>query len=163
MSLLEIYTIIHTLISLVGIFTGLVVLFGLLVANRLDGWTKAFLWTTVATSATGFGFPFHGVTPAHIVGIISLVFLAVAIYARYPRHLAGAWRWIYVVSAMIALWFNVFVLVVMAFRRVPALHALAPTQTEPAFQFTQLAVLLLFVVLTIFATIKFRIASNRAT
>ena len=162
MSVLEIYTIVHTLISLVGIFTGLVVLFGLLAANRLDGWTKVFLWTTVATSVTGFGFPFHGVTPAHIVGIISLVFLAVAIYARYSRHLFGAWRWIYVVSAMIALWFNVFVLVVMAFRRVPALHALAPTQTEPAFQLTQLAVLLLFVVLTIFATIKFRIGSNRA-
>src|SRR6266542_6917319 len=101
--ILHIYTIIHTLISLVGIFTRLIVLFGLLAGKRLDAWTKWFLITTVLTSATGFFFPFHGFTPAHGVGIISLILLAVAIFARYSRHLAGHWRWIYVVTAVIAL------------------------------------------------------------
>src|SRR2546426_342548 len=107
--ILRIYTIIHVLISLLGIFTGLIVLFGMLGGNRLDGWTKWFLITTVLTSVTGFFFPFHGFTPAHGVGIISLLVLAVAIFARYPRQLAGHWHWIYVVTAVIALYFNVFV------------------------------------------------------
>jgi len=154
--ILHIYTIIHTLISLVGIFTGLVVLFGLLAGKRLDGWTKWFLITTVLTSVTGFFFPFHGFTPAHGVGIISLIVLAVAIFARYPRHLAGHWRWIYVVTAVIALYFNVFVGVVQAFLKVPALHAMAPTQTEQPFKLTQLIVLALFVLLGIIAAIRFR-------
>src|SRR5712692_5865983 len=109
------YTIIHVLISLVGIFTGLIVLFGLLAGKRLDRWTKWFLITTVLTSVTGFFFPFHGFTPAYGVGAISLLVLAVAIYARHPRQLAGAWRWIYVVTAVIALYLNVFVAVVQAF------------------------------------------------
>ena len=148
--ILQVYTIIHTLISLVGIFTGFVVLFGLLAGKRLDGWTKWFL-----TSATGFGFPLHHFGAPHIVGIISLIVLAVAIYARYPRHLAGSWRWIYIVSALIALYLNVFVGVVQAFQKVPALQAFAPTQTEPPFQLAQLVVLALFVVLTIVATIRF--------
>ena len=107
--ILHIYTFIHVLISLVGIFTGLVVLFGLLAGKRLDGWTKWFLITTVATSVTGFFFPFHGFTPAIGVGIISLLVLAMAIYAHYLRHLIGHWRWIYVVTAVIALYLNVFV------------------------------------------------------
>jgi hypothetical protein len=153
---LHVYTIIHTLISLVGIFTGLVVLFGLLAGKRLDGWTKWFLITTVLTSVTGFFFPFHGFTPAHGVGIISLIVLAVAIFARYPRHLAGHWRWIYVVTAVIALYFNVFVGVVQAFLKIPALHAMAPTQTEPPFKLTQLVVLAIFVLLGIIAAIRFR-------
>ena len=153
---LHVYTIIHTLISLVGIFTGLVVLFGLLAGKRLDGWTKWFLITTVLTSVTGFFFPFHGFTPAHGVGIISLIVLALAIYARYPRHLVGHWRWIYVVTAVIALYFNVFVGVVQAFLKVPALHAMAPTQTEPLFKLTQLVVLAIFVLLGIIAAIRFR-------
>jgi hypothetical protein len=144
------------LISLVGIFTGSVVLFGLLAGERFDGWTKWFLITTVATSVTGFFFPFHGFTPAYAVGGISLVVLAIAIVARYRLEMAGPWRWIYIVTAMIAFYFNVFVGVVMAFRRVPALHAIAPTQTEPAFAITQLGVLALFVVLAIVATIRFR-------
>ena len=101
--ILRIYTIVHTLISLVGIFSGLVVMFGMLAGKRLDGWTKWFLITTVLTSVTGFFFPFHGFTPAYAVGAISLVVLALAIFARYRRQLAGPWRWIYVVSAMIAL------------------------------------------------------------
>lgn len=153
--ILRAYTIIHTLISLIGIFTGLVVLFGLLAGKRLDGWTKWFLITTVLTSVTGFFFPFHGFTPAHGVGIISLIVLAVAIFARYPRHLAGHWRWIYVVTAVIALYFNVFVGVVQAFLKVPALHAMAPTQTEQPFKLTQLVVLAIFVLLGIVAAIRF--------
>ena len=160
--ILHIYTIIHTLISLAGIFTGLVVLFGLLAGKRLGGWTKWFLITTVATSVTGFFFPFHGFTPAHGVGIISLVVLAVAIYARYPRQLAGHWRWIYVVTAVIALYLNVFVGVVQAFEKVPVLKALAPTQTEPPFKLAQLVVLGLFVVLTIIELIRFRLEPVRA-
>ena len=154
--ILRVYTIIHTLISLVGIFTGFVVLFGLLAGKRLDGWTKWFLITTVATSVTGFGFPLHHFGAPHVVGIISLVVLAVTIYARYPRHMTGAWRWIYVIGAMISLYLNVFVGVVQAFQKIPALNALAPTQTEPPFQFTQLAVLALFLLLTIVAIARFR-------
>ena len=161
--ILRIYTIIHTLISLVGIFTGLVVLFGMLAGKRLDGWTKWFLITTVATSVTGFFFPVHGFTPAYAVGIISLLVLAVAIFARYPRQLAGAWRWIYVVTAVIALYLNVFVGIVQAFLKVPALHAMAPTQTEPPFKLTQLVVLALFVLLGIVAAIRFRPEPIRAT
>jgi hypothetical protein len=161
--ILHVYTIIHTLISLVGIFTGLVVLFGMLAGKRLDGWTKWFLITTVLTSVTGFFFPFHGFTPAYGVGIISLLVLAVAIFARYPRHLGGAWRWIYVVTAVIALYLNVFVGVVQAFLKVPALHAMAPTQTEPPFKLTQLAVLALFALLGIVAAIRFRPAPIPAT
>jgi hypothetical protein len=161
--ILHVYTVIHTLISLVGIFTGLVVLFGLLVGKRLDGWTKWFLITTVATSVTGFFFPFHGFTPAIGVGIISLLVLAVAIYARYPYRLAGHWRWIYVVTAVIALYLNVFVAVVQAFEKVPAMKVMAPTQTEPPFKLTQLLVLALFVVLGIVAAIRFRNEPIRAT
>ena len=160
--MLHIYTIIHTLISLVGIFTGFVVLFGLLAGKRLDGWTKWFLITTVLTSVTGFGFPVHHFMPSHGVGIISLLVLAVAIYARCRRELAGAWRWIYVVGAMIALYLNVFVGVVQAFEKVPALKALAPTQTEPPFKLTQLVVLALFVVLTVVAAIRFHPEPARA-
>ena len=139
--ILHVYTIVHTLISLVGIFTGFVVLFGLLAGKRLDGWTKWFLITTMATSVTGFLFPFHGFTPAIGLGIISLFVLAVAIFARYPRHLAGHWRWIYAVTALLALYLNVFVGVVQAFLKVPALHAMAPTQTEVPFKLTRLVVL----------------------
>jgi hypothetical protein len=161
--ILEIYTLLHVIISLIGIFSGLVVLFGLLSAKHLDGWTKWFLITTVLTSATGFFFPFHGFTPAIGVGIISLLVLAVAIYARYPRQLAGHWRWIYVVTAVIALYFNVFVAVVQAFEKVPALKVMAPTQTEPSFKLTQLVVLALFVVLGIVAAIRFRNEPIRTT
>ena len=161
--ILHIYTIIHVIISLVGIFTGLVVLLGMLSGKHLDGWTKWFLITTVLTSVTGFFFPFHGFTPAIGVGIISLLVLAVAIYARYPHRLAGHWRWIYVVTAVIALYLNVFVAVVQAFEKVPAVKVMAPTQTEPPFKVTQLLVLALFVVLGIVAAIRFRNEPIRAT
>src|SRR5437016_12864600 len=150
------FTKLHVVISLIGIVSGLVVMFGLLVGQKLNRWTALFLISSVATSVTGFFFPFHGVTPAIVVGIISLALLAVAIVARYARHLAGAWRWIYVVTAMISLYLNVFVLIVQLFQKVPALKALAPTQSEPPFAVTQLVVLALFVLLTIIAAIRFR-------
>jgi K+-transporting ATPase A subunit len=153
---LSAFTKLHVVISLVGILSGLVVMFGLLVGHKLNRWTALFLISTVATSVTGFFFPFHGVTPAIVVGIISLVLLAVAILARYGRHLAGHWRWIYVLCAMIALYLNVLVLVVQLFQKVPALKASAPTQSEPPFAVTQLVVLALFVLLTIVAAIRFR-------
>src|SRR5262249_31373221 len=139
--ILHIYTIIHTLISLIAIFTGFVVLFAMLSGNRASGWTKWFLITAVATTVTGFLFPFHGVTPAIILGIITVPVLAITIYARYSRRLAGAWRWIYVIGAVMMLYFNLFVLVVQSFEKVPALHAMAPTQTESPFKLTQLVVL----------------------
>jgi len=154
--ILQIYTIVHTLLSLVAIVTGFVVLFGLFGGKRLDGWTKWFLITAVATTVTGFFFPFHGVTPAIKLGIISMVFLAITIYARYSKNLAGAWRWIYVIGVAISLYFNVFVLVVQSFEKIPALHAMAPTQTEQPFKLTQLVVLALFVLFTIIAAIRFR-------
>ena len=113
------FTLLHVLISLVGIGSGFIVLYGLLTGKRLDGWTAIFLVTTVLTSLTGFLFPFEHLLPSHVVGVISLVVLAVAILARYGMHLAGAWRGIYVVSAAVALYFNVFVLVVQAFMKMP--------------------------------------------
>jgi uncharacterized protein YggT (Ycf19 family) len=145
----------HVLLSLIGILAGLVVLFGLLTSRQLNGWTTVFIWSTVATSVTGFLFPFHRFLPSHAVGIISLIVLAVAIYALYGRHLAGAWRRVYAVTAMIALYLNVFVLIAQLFAKVPALKALAPTQTEAPFEEAQLAALIAFVVLTILAAIKF--------
>jgi hypothetical protein len=154
--ILHIYTLLHVLISLIAIFTGVVVLFGMLSGKPLDGWTKWFLITAVATTVTGFFFPFHGVTPAIILGIITVPVLAITIYARYSRQLAGAWRWIYVVGAVMSLYFNLFVLVVQAFEKVPGLHSMAPTQTEPPFKFTQLVVLVIFVLLGLLAVIRFR-------
>lgn len=153
---LAIYTVVHVVISLVAIFAGLVVLSGLLRSKRLDDWTKLFLWATLATSVTGFFFPFNGITPAIVTGIISMLVLAPAFYAWYGRRLAGGWRKTYVIAGMIALYLNVFVLVVQSFLKIPALHSLAPTQAEPPFKITQLIVLAAFVVLTILAAIKFR-------
>jgi hypothetical protein len=154
--ILQIYTIIHTLISLAAIFTGLIVLFGMIGGKRLNGWTKWFLITAVLTTVTGFFFPFHGVTPAIILGIITVPVLAVTIYARYSRRLAGPWRWIYVIGAVMTLYFNLFVLVVQLFQKVPALHASAPTETESPFKSTQLAVLTASILLAIIAVIRFR-------
>jgi hypothetical protein len=150
------FTLAHVVISLVGIGSGLVVLFGLFAGKRLEGWTKLFLATTVATSLTGFGFPFDHLLPSHVVGFLSLVVLAVAIAARYAFHLRGAWRHVYVVGAVLALYLNVFVGVVQAFLKVPALNALAPHQTEPPFVVSQGIVLVSFVVLAIVAAIRFR-------
>jgi hypothetical protein len=155
------FTFVHVAISLMGILSGLVVLFGLLGGERLDRCTAVFLITTVATSVTGFMFPFHGITPGDVVGILSLVVLAVAILARYGRHLAGGWRRTYVISAVIALYLNVFVLVVQLFEKVPALKAMAPTQSEPPFKITQVVVMTIFIVLGIFAVKGFRDQASR--
>lgn len=154
--ILHIYTVIHTLISLIAIFAGLVVLFGMIACKRLDRWTKWFLTTAVMTTVTGFFFPFHGFTPAIGLGIISLPFLAITAFARYSKCLAGAWRGIYAIGAVICLYFNLFVLVVQLFEKVPALNAIAPTQTESPFKLTQLVVLMLSTVLAIVAVIRFR-------
>ena len=161
--ILQIYTIIHTLISLVAIFTGIVVVFGMLADSRLDGWTKWFLITAVATTVTGFFFPFHGFTPAIGLGIISLPFLALTIFARYPKQLAGAWRWIYVIGAVICLYFNLFVAVVQSFEKIPAMRAIAPTQIEPPFKLTQLIVLVVSFLLAMVAVIRFRPEPARVT
>jgi hypothetical protein len=150
------FTFVHVLLSLIGIFAGIIVMFGLFAGKRLDGWTGVFLVSTVATSVTGFLLPFHRFMPSHGVGIVSLVVLASAILARYSFHLAGGWRRTYVVSAMISLYLNVFVLIAQAFQKVPALKAIAPTQSEPPFLVSQLVVMALFVVLTIVAAIRFR-------
>jgi hypothetical protein len=153
---LSTYTIIHVIISLIAIAAGFIAVSGMLQNNRMARWTATFLVMTVLTSVTGFFFPFERVLPSHAVGAVSLVFLAVALYAVYVKHLAGAWRWIYVVSAIVALWFNVFVLIVQSFQKISSLKALAPTQSEPPFQIMQGAALVLFVVLAIMAVRKFR-------
>src|SRR3984957_2942583 len=153
---LSTFTLVHVLISLVGIVSGLLVVYGLIKGQRFDGGTAIFLATTVLTSLTGFLFPFTHLLPSHIVGIISLMVLAVAIVARYPMHLAGAWRSIYVVSAVLALYLNVFVLVVQSFLKIPPVHALAPTQKEPTFLAVQLVVMAIFIGLGIFAVKGFR-------
>ena len=159
---LYIYTVIHTLISLIAIFTGVVVLFGMIAGNRLNGWTKWFLTMAVLTTITGFFFPFHGFTPAIGLGIISLPFLAITIFARYGRHLTGAWRWVYVIGAVICLYFNLFVLVVQLFEKVPALQAIAPTETESPFKLVQLTVIVLTILLGIIAVVRFRPEPARA-
>ena len=153
---LAVVTLVHVVISLVAIAAGGYVLLGLLRNERLDRWTGIFLWTTVATSATGFLFPFHGFLPSHALAVISLVLLPVAIYARYGRPFSGGWIKVYVITAVSALYLNVFVLVVQAFLKIPALKAVAPNQTEPPFAVAQLAVLVAFVVLGALATIRFR-------
>ena len=150
------FTFFHVLLSLVGIFSGFIAVFGMIAGKRLDGLTALFLVTTALTSITGFFFPFHKLLPSHILGIISLAVLAFAIPARYLLHLAGAWRKVYAVSASIALYLNVFVLVAQLFMKVPSLHALAPTGSEPPFLISEVVVMALFIALTIAAAIKFR-------
>jgi len=145
------YTAVHVALSLVGILTGLVVLAGLLSRRWLPEWNATFLVTTALTSLTGYGFPFHQLLPSHIIGALSLVVLALAAFALYGRKLAGGWKRTYIFSAVLALYFNVFVLVVQAFLKVPALHALAPTQAEPPFAVAQIAVLLIFMVAVVVA------------
>jgi len=141
------FTLFHVLLSLAGIFAGLIVAYGLLTARRMDGWTSIFLVTTALTSITGYLFPFHKLLPSHILGAISLVVLAIAVYARYSRGMAGAWRGTYVVTAVLSLYLNVFVLIAQLFAKVPALHALAPTQSETPFKIAQLGALVVFLVL----------------
>jgi drug/metabolite transporter (DMT)-like permease len=153
--ILRIYTALHVVISLLGILAGFVVMAGMITASPLDRWTAFFLITTIATSVTGFFFPIERLTPAHVVGVISLVILALAVYARYPAHLAGSWRWIYVATAVGAQYLNVFVLVVQMFQKIPSLKLLAPTQKERPFQIAQAAVLVGFVAWGILAGLRF--------
>jgi len=143
--MLKLFTWFHVLISLLAIVAGFVVIFGMLSGDPMDGWTALFLATTVATSVTGFLFPFQKLLPSHIVGIVSLVVLGLAIYARDAAHSAGAFAWIYVVSAVLAQYLNFFVLIVQSFQKVPALKRLAPTQTETPFKLAQGVALLAFI------------------
>jgi len=150
------FTAVHVLLSLIGIVSGLVVLFGLLTANLMNGWTVLFLATTFATSVTGFFFPIHGFTPALGVGILSMFILAVTIAVRYGFGLTGAWRWVYVVGVVAALYLNSFVLVVQSFLKIPVLHTLAPSGSEPAFTVTQGIVLVFYVVTGFLGVKRFR-------
>ena len=150
------FTLFHTALSLIGIVAGLVVLRGLIRNNPLNGWTLVFVVTTAATTLTGFLFPFRGFTPAIGTGIVSTLVLVATIPARYTFHLAGPWRWIYVVGAVFSLYLNCFVLVVQSFLKVPALHALAPEGKEPPFAIAQGIVLVLFVIAGYLAVRHFR-------
>jgi hypothetical protein len=152
----QVFTILHVIISLIAIAAGFIAMFGMLGSKKLPGWTAIFLLTTVLTNVTGFMFPIHGFTPALAVGAISLVILAIALLALYGKHLYGAWRWIYVATAITALWFNVFVLIVQSFQKLPFLHVLAPTQSERPFLMAQGVTFVFFVVVGIAAAIKFR-------
>lgn len=149
------FTLFHVVLSLVGIFTGFVVLSSLFTAKYSNGWTATFLITTAATSVTGFLFPFRKFLPSHAVGIVSLLVLAVTIPALYVFHLAGPWRRTYVIGAVIALYLNVFVLIAQFFMKIPALKALAPTQSEPPFLGTQVLVMVIFIVLGFLAAKRF--------
>jgi hypothetical protein len=156
---LEAFTLLHVLISLVAIVSGLVVLYGMITGKRLSGWTGFFLLTTVLTSVTGFFFPFTHLLPSHQVGILSLVLLAIALLALYSFHLAGGWRKTYVIAAVMSLYLNVFVLVAQGFLKIPALKAMAPTGTEPPFKVVQGIVLVIFIFLGFKAVKGFRNAT----
>ena len=160
---LHTFTMLHVIITLVAIASGLIVLLGMLGSRRLPGLTALFLLTTVLTSVTGFMFPMHGFTPALGVGVISIVVLVIALLALYGKHLAGAWRWIYVVSAVIGLWFNIFVLIVQSFEKLGFLNAAAPQVGPPFaepvnthFAIAQAAALVILAVLGLLAAFKFR-------
>jgi len=155
---LSLYTQVHVIISLIAIASGLLVAIGMIMARSSSSMTALFLFTTILTSVTGFFFPFHGVTPGIVVGVLSLVVLLLAVIARYGKHLAGGWRGTYVITAMFALYLNIFVLVAQCFEHIPSFHVLAPTGTEPPFKIAQGIVLVVFVVLTIAANKKFRFA-----
>jgi len=153
---IETFTIVHVVISLMAIASGIVVLIGMLGSHRIPAWTAFFLLTTVLTSVTGFLFPIRGFTPAIGTGNVSCLVLAVALYALYGRHLAGAWRWIYVASAATALYLNVLVLIIQSFQKLPALKPLAPTQSEPPFLVAQLVALIAFLIVGTIAALRFR-------
>jgi hypothetical protein len=150
------FTLLHVIITLIAIGSGLIAVGGMFASHRLPSTTALFLFTTLLTSVTGFLFPIRGFTPALGVGIVSCMILAIALFAYYREHLTGAWRWIYVVTAIASLYLNVFVLGVQSFIKVAALNALAPTQSEPPFVITQVAVMAIFILIGIFAAVKFR-------
>jgi hypothetical protein len=155
---LSTFTMVHVIISLIAIVSGIIVMFGLLGSRRMPGLTAIFLLFTILTSATGFLFPFEKLLPSHMIGILSLVLLAIACIALYVMKLSGAWRWVYVVTAMISLYLNVFVLIIQAFLKVGPLHALAPSvpPSEPPFAILQGIVLVFFVIVIIGAVRRFR-------
>jgi hypothetical protein len=153
--ILSAFTFLHVVVSLVAIASGFVIVYGLLTSKRMDGWTALFLTTTVATSVTGFMFPVQHFMPSHVFGIISLIVLTFAILARYRYRLVGGWRRTYAITAVVALYLNVFVLIVQLFEKVSSLKELAPTQSEPPFKIAQLVALLVFAALATRAAIKF--------
>jgi hypothetical protein len=150
------FTLFHVALSLVGIVSGFVVAVGLLRSRGLDCWTRVFLWTTAATSVTGYLFLVHKLMPSHILGFISLVVLSVTAFALYKHRLMGHWRWIYAGGAVMSLYLNFFVLIAQSFAKIPALKAMAPTQSEPPFAMAQGAALLVFAALGIAACLRFR-------
>ena len=153
---LQTFTLLHVIISLIAIVTGFVVAIGMIEGKPLPFWTALFLLTTVLTSVTGFMFPFGGITPGIIAGILSSVLLISALFALYIRHLTQAWRWIYAVTAITALYLNVFVSIVQAFQKIDFLRAIAPTRSEPPFLIAQGAALGLIIVLGVLAVARFR-------
>jgi hypothetical protein len=153
---LALFTQVHVAISLIGIAAGFLVIFGMMASKKMVLWTELFLITTALTSITGFMFPFKGVTPGIVIGILSLVVLLFAVIARYGGHLAGGWRGTWVISAVVAQFFNFLVLVVQSFEKVPALHALAPTGKEMPLKLAQVLTLVLFIALGAVAYRKFR-------
>ena len=155
---LSAFTTLHVIISLIAIVAGITVMFGLLGSSRMPGLTAIFLLLTILTSATGFLFPFEKLLPSHIIAILSLVLLAIACIALYVMKLSGAWRWIYVLTAMVSLYLNVFVLVIQSFLKIPALTALAPGNppSGPTFAVVQGIVLLFFVIVIVGAVRRFR-------
>ena len=150
------FTLFHVAISLVAIATGFIVVYGLFTANRMAGLTALFLATTALTSLTGFFFHRPHILPSHVVGAIAMVVVAVTVLALYSFHLRGKWRSVYVIGATLSLYFNMFVLVAQAFLKVPSLHVLAPTGTEPPFAIAQGIVLVLFIVIGVTAVRRFR-------
>jgi hypothetical protein len=151
------FTLLHVAINLIAIVAGVVVMIGMLGAQRMPGLTAIFLLFTILTSATGFLFPVTQLMPSHVIGIISLVLLALACIALYGQKLAGSWRWVYVVTALLSLYLNVFVLVVQGFLKIPALSEIAPANppTGPVFSAVQGVVLLVFAVVIFAAWRRF--------
>ena len=159
---IQTFTLIHVIVSLLAIASGILVLIGMLRSNRMPGWTAFFLLTTVLTSVTGFLFPIKGFTPALGTGVVSMVLLGLAMYGLYSKNLSGAWRWIYVATAVASLYLNVLVLIVQSFQKIPAIKPLAPTQSEPPFLIAQVIALFVFVVLGTLAAMRFRPAAINA-
>jgi len=158
---LSTFVLVHVIISLIGIAAGFVVMFGMLGSNRLPGWTAIFLLLTILTSATGFLIPplvSEKLLPSHVIGALSLVLLAIACFALYGQKLSGSWRWVYVLTALISLYLNTFVLVIQSFLKVGPLHALAPSvpPSEPPFAIVQGIVLVFFIIVIIGAIRRFR-------
>ena len=164
---LSTFVLVHVIISLIGIVAGFIVMFGMLGSNRMPGWTAIFLLLTILTNATGFLIPpllFEKLLPSHMIGVLSLILLAIACFALYGQKLSGSWRWIYVLTALLALYFNTFVLVIQSFLKIGPLHALAPSvpPSEPPFAIAQGIVLVFFIVVIVGAIRRFHPAPQFA-